>query len=92
MNYLICYDISNDKKRTKLAKMLDNYGDRVQESVFELPRLDREIFDRCLSKLKKFKIDEEDSIRIYPLCESCKKGIILFGVGTAMEVPDVYIV
>lgn len=33
--YVISYDISNDKIRTKIAKELENYGRRVQFSVFE---------------------------------------------------------
>lgn len=32
--YLIAYDISDDVRRTKVAKKLESYGDRVQYSVF----------------------------------------------------------
>lgn len=32
--YLIAYDIPDDKRRTRLAKLLERYGDRVQYSVF----------------------------------------------------------
>jgi CRISPR-associated protein Cas2 len=32
--YLIAYDISDDVRRTKVAKKLESYGDRVQFSVF----------------------------------------------------------
>jgi len=31
---LICYDISSNKTRRELAKLLSNYGKRIQESVF----------------------------------------------------------
>ena len=33
--YIVSYDISNDKKRTKMLRLLKNYGVRVQKSVFE---------------------------------------------------------
>ena len=33
--YLISYDISNDKRRLKVMKALEDYGTRVQYSVFE---------------------------------------------------------
>ncbi len=92
MNYLICYDIVENKKRTHFAKMLDGFGDRVQKSVFELPKLDKDTFEACLRKIKSFELDEDDSVRIYPLCEACRKAIKIFGAGVAMEVPDVYIV
>ncbi|MFE4106878.1 CRISPR-associated endonuclease Cas2, partial [Almyronema epifaneia] len=29
------YDIADNRRRTKLAKFLEGYGRRVQESVFE---------------------------------------------------------
>lgn len=32
--YLIAYDISDDRRRAQLAKVLERYGDRVQYSVF----------------------------------------------------------
>jgi len=32
--YLIAYDIPDDKRRTRLAKRLLSYGDRIQFSVF----------------------------------------------------------
>lgn len=32
--YLIAYDIPDDKRRTRLAKKLQSYGDRIQYSVF----------------------------------------------------------
>jgi CRISPR-associated protein Cas2 len=32
--YLIAYDISDDVRRTKVAKKLESFGDRVQYSVF----------------------------------------------------------
>lgn len=31
---LIAYDVPNDRRRTRLAKVLEGYGDRVQFSVF----------------------------------------------------------
>lgn len=34
MFYLICYDIVLDKRRNKVAQMLEGYGLRVQKSVF----------------------------------------------------------
>ena len=31
---LVCYDISSDKTRREIVKLLSDYGKRVQESVF----------------------------------------------------------
>lgn len=35
MFYLVSYDIPETRRRTKLAKILEDFGDRVQYSVFE---------------------------------------------------------
>lgn len=32
--YLVAYDISDDRRRTRIARCLQEYGDRVQYSVF----------------------------------------------------------
>jgi CRISPR-associated protein Cas2 len=35
ITYLVCYDISNDKRLRKVFKTCRNYGDHLQYSVFE---------------------------------------------------------
>jgi CRISPR-associated protein Cas2 len=34
-SYLVCYDISDDKRLRKVFKTMRNYGDHLQYSVFE---------------------------------------------------------
>jgi CRISPR-associated protein Cas2 len=42
--YLYCYDIASDKQRLRCAKILLNYGERIQESVYQIAvRKHREI-------------------------------------------------
>ncbi len=71
---LISYDISNDKKRAKFAKYLEQYGHRIQYSVFEItnsPRLLNNIMNDIDNKFKK-KFDQSDSVYIFNLSSSCK--------------------
>ncbi|MEW6376162.1 MAG: CRISPR-associated endonuclease Cas2, partial [Thermodesulfobacteriota bacterium] len=35
MFYVVSYDIPDDQRRIKIAKILEDFGDRVQYSVFE---------------------------------------------------------
>ena len=35
MHYTVAYDITDDKRRNKVAKILKDFGKRVQYSVFE---------------------------------------------------------
>lgn len=70
MLYVLCYDISDDGRRTRVAALMERYGFRVQKSVFEC-----DINAAQLGRLKKQAlkmIDKStDSLRIYRLCAAC---------------------
>ena len=77
--YVISYDISNDRARSKIADEIENYGRRVQYSVFEC-----EISDEQLKKLYSrlallIPDNEEGNIRIYKLCGKCEQDIMTMG-------------
>ena len=85
MRYVISYDISNDRRRQRIAKILQNYGWRVQESVFEVC-LDDGLRRRLERQLESaWEAEEEGSIRIYPCCKTCLDGTS--GVGNLIDVP-----
>ncbi|WP_296865631.1 CRISPR-associated endonuclease Cas2 [Thermosyntropha sp.] len=63
---LIIYDISEDKKRNRLAKMLSNFGVRVQKSAFEA-WLNQKQYDKLIMRLDKIEYDENDYLRVYKL-------------------------
>ena len=50
LRYVICYDIPDDKRRIKVARCLDGYGDRVQFSVFEA-LIDNTLMERLAGEL-----------------------------------------
>ena len=62
---LIMYDISDDKKRARVEKLLSSYGVRVNYSVFELD-IARSTFKKILAKLHEL-TSKEDNVRIYIL-------------------------
>jgi len=69
---LIVYDISNDKRRTKLHNLLLDYGTPVQYSAFECI-----LEAKNLAKLKKAAgriiRKRKDNVRYYYLCADCVK-------------------
>jgi len=75
---VVAYDIVSDRRRTRLARKLENFLPRVQKSVFEgwvpnrrLPALERLLHDG---------VDlETDMVRIYALCGRCRTAIRGFG-------------
>ncbi len=78
MFVVIAYDCSDDKRRLKVAKILLDYGYRVQYSVFEAD-LDDELLKELIDRLQKVINVEEDSIRIYHICRRCLDQTQLFG-------------
>ena len=72
MKYVVTYDISNDKRRTKLSDLLGSYGNRVNYSVFEI-ELSEAKREKLLHEieLKKLINKKYDSLRFYHLCENC---------------------
>lgn len=77
--YLVSYDITSDKRRRKIAKILENYGKRVQYSVFEC-ELDEERYRKLYGEITKATLDMEDgSVRFYHLCGNCVPKMRLIG-------------
>jgi CRISPR-associated protein Cas2 len=67
---LVVYDISNDKRRTKLHDALLDYGTPVQYSVFECA-LDDKGMERMKRAVHKVIRPRADRVRFYYLCASC---------------------
>ena len=65
--YVVCYDIASSKRRGKVAYCLDSYGDRAQESVFELKVSPRR-FDWCLERIRALIDPAVDLVAVYALC------------------------
>jgi CRISPR-associated protein Cas2 len=78
MNVVITYDIPEDKRRTKIHKILKSYGQWMQFSVFECNLTDTE-FARLRSRLNKLIRPEQDSIRFYFLCACCQNKVERIG-------------
>lgn len=67
MRIVISYDISSNKRRRKVAKILEGYGYRVQYSVFECD-LEPKKLAEVIRRLKPLvRAQQWESVRIYPL-------------------------
>ncbi len=76
---VVVYDITDNTSRSYLIKKLQFYGlKRLQKSVFigYLENIER---SNLASDIKTFLSNDSDSIVIFPLCENCKKSILLEG-------------
>lgn len=83
MYVLITYDVetktAKGRKRLRhVAKICKNYGQRVQNSVFELKVYPADLLE-VENKLKKVIDDDKDSIRIYNLGKNRASRVKILG-------------
>ncbi len=89
--YLISYDISEDRSRQRVMKLLKGHGFHVQKSVFECLLSEDRL--KKLLKILKSKIDpDRDSVRVYALCRNCVTNVTVIGRGELSELPLVEVV
>ena len=84
MHYTVAYDITNDKRRNRVAKILKDFGKRVQYSIFEC-NTDRQAFLRLQDRLEKIIDFGEDTITFYHLCAACEKQITRIGLKKGLD-------
>ena len=88
---VVAYDVGDDTRRLRVARKLRDVLDRVQRSVYE-GEADLEEVERLVARVAPLLEEEEDSLRVYVLCRSCRSRIRVYGQGTVLEDPDVWIV
>lgn len=96
MYILITYDVNTTEKSgqsrlRKVAKACVNYGQRVQNSVFECELTEVQL---CVLKehLRNIIDRDSDSIRIYHLNRNEKRRVEILGVETAYKVDGALII
>lgn len=83
MQYVVCYDIADDRRRDRMAALLKDYGRRLQESVFVVA-LDEELVAKMKERVQQAMNHDQDSVCIFALCVGCQKLTVNYGVA---EVP-----
>jgi len=96
MMVLVSYDVStidsNGKKRLRrVAKICQNYGQRVQNSVFEI-NVDYSTFLKVKDKLLEEINKKEDSLRIYYLGSNWNRRVEHIGAKETYDSEGVLIV
>ncbi|MCK4257659.1 MAG: CRISPR-associated endonuclease Cas2 [Halanaerobiales bacterium] len=76
--YVICYDITDDKRRRRIYELLKDHGQRMQYSIFEC-MIDEKTFVMLKFKLRRLMDCAADSIIIYSICANCEEKIISMG-------------
>ncbi len=91
MRYVIAYDITDNARRARAAKLLESIGERVQGSVFEAD-LDDKALARLQQRLAKVIDAETDGVRLYRLCAECAREVRIVGQSRVVPAPGLVIV
>jgi len=82
------YDVSQDKRRRKIARLLEDAATRVQYSVFET-RLS-EARAAALSQRLASLLGEGDSLRVYVIGQNGERRSRVYGDGAPFECDNGY--
>ena len=88
---LVAYDISDDKRLRAVAGICEDFGVRVQYSIFEC-RLDEDEFTDLWLKLLEEINDKEDRLVAYKIDARCAKETLTAGTMVCAEKVVCYLV
>ena len=82
--YVVAYDIPDDKRRTKVHKILKGFGQWTEFSLFECFLTKKELL-QMRAKLDKHLDPQDDRVRIYTICDTCLTKIETVGIPEPRE-------
>jgi CRISPR-associated protein Cas2 len=82
--YVIAYDIPDDKRRTRVHKVLHGFGRWTEFSLFECFLTKKELL-QLRARLDKHLDASQDRVRIYTLCAACRGQFDTVGLPLPVE-------
>lgn len=79
MNMIIAYDIADSRRFVKIGKLMEDYGVRVQKSIFEA-EMDERTFNEMRARIERLIDKRVDGVKYFPLCDRCADRPIALGV------------
>jgi CRISPR-associated protein Cas2 len=76
--YIVCFDVADPRRLRAVSKTLEDFGTRVQYSVFEC-YLDNKDHTSLQQKIVELIDPAADHVRYYPICPKDQSGILLDG-------------
>ena len=86
LTHVIAYDISEDRRRARVAAVLQAYGDRVQRSVF-VCTVEAETLREIRVRIGEIIDPETDSVYVFRQCAACWDAVGIHGQATVTEEP-----
>ena len=83
---IVAYDIAEPRRLNKVAKVVKDYGLRVQKSIFEVA-VNNNLFLEMKSRIEDIIETTADGVKYFPLCEKCAGTVEIIGQGIFID-PD----
>jgi len=90
MDMIVAYDIADPRRLNKTAKIIKDYGTRVQKSVFEV-KVDSRRFAEMKRRIEELIEPFEDGVKYLPLCEKCTGTVEIIGQGVFIDPDEEYV-
>jgi len=90
MQYVVCYDIADDRRRNRVATALLDFGERVQESVF-VAHLDDDLAERMKERLTRIVDGDWDRVHVFEMCAGCAKQVWVLGTAEVVREREWYV-
>ena len=83
-NFILSYDIADEKRLRKIAKLVEKKAFRIQKSIYFLEDFSQDELTTLLDEISKILHDKQDDLRIYTIKQN---GIHL---GSAINLDEPY--
>jgi len=91
MLIVVCYDVADDQRRARVSNELENFGTRVQYSVFEC-YLDESELQELSERLAGIIQEQEDRLGYYLLCPKDAQDMFAEGRYVSSRDPDYHVI
>lgn len=91
MHALICYDVASDRRRRRLVRLLQGYGERLHESAFRV-RLRPAQMTALQKQLARSVDARADRVTVYPLCDRDLPDAVHLGISPPEPLPCNWVV
>ncbi|MCX7817532.1 MAG: CRISPR-associated endonuclease Cas2 [Syntrophales bacterium] len=85
MRVIVAYDISDEYRLRKVAKISEDYGTRVQKSIFEL-NITTNKLQEYIERIRRTIDPAVDGVKFFPLCNGCAhRKVEIIGQGFVVD-------
>lgn len=92
MKVIVAYDIADETRLRRVAKIAEDYGTRVQKSIFELD-VRVGTLKEMLRRIQAVIDPEADGVKYFILCEKCAhRETEIIGQGVYVDPDTAYVV